>query len=962
MLRALLAAALAGLLTLSVGASPARAQLPVQLPPLPILPTPGSNGTGPQPQPYRTNDYGGFMNILPPGENGFDNVAQLGAFESGGQLPAHTNDQYAMYQDLLYATPGLKQPDLGRYFKDASFGVPPGQAARVYSPRNDVTIVRDSQYGVPHIYASTRGGAMFGEGYATAEDRLFFIDALRHAGRGELASFAGGSPANRQLDEQVWATAPYTEGDLQQQITDGPILDGSEGSALEDDLNQYVAGINEYINEARLNPQLMPAEYAAIGQPLGPQLFQGTDVVAIATLVGSIFGVGGGGQLYEAELLRSFKQRFGARTGQKLWGDFRELDDPEAPTTLQHGSFPYDAIPRHLARGSEALPDPGSVTPVKSIVGTAASGAPSGSTSAAGAGADGPTTATPKALATGLLALPRTLSNALVVSARDSASGHPLAVFGPQVAYFMPEILMEQDVHAPGIDARGAAFPGTNLYVELGRGRDYAWSATSAGQPIVDTFAVPLCEPNGQPATTDSSYYEFRGKCLPMDTLTRVDSWTPNAADQTPAGSETLTTQRTALGLVIARARVHGRPVAYTSLRSTYMHESDSVRGFADLNNPDKIRSPADFERAASEIGYTFNWFYVDNKHDAYVNSGYNPVRAAGTNGLLPVSSQYPWVGLNTTYYTAAYTPSSHHPHVVDQPIITSWNNKQAHGYASSGPGYGPVYRSQLLDDRLGARLRHGKLTLSQVVDSMEQAGTTDLRATHVLPLALKVIGHPRDPRLAAAVSSLSAWVRAGGQRIGAAHSGPYRNSDAIATLDAWWPRWVTAEFEPRLGSSLFTALVNTLPLDNPPNVDPGDGVHLGSSWQNGWYGYVDKDLRSVLRRRERDPMHRRFCGGGSLVRCRAVLEATLLQALGASRSALYQDPSGQCPNKSEPDPQRCFDAIGYRAVGAITLPMMDWVNRPTFQQVVEVMGHRPVPSTPAKPPRAKHKRRRHRR
>ena len=68
-------------------------------------------------------------------------------------------------------------------------------------------------------------------------------------------------------------------------------------------------------------------------------------------------------------------------------------------------------------------------------------------------------------------------------------------VAGPQVAYFNPQILMEEDVHAPaapglpGIDAQGAAFVGINLYVQLGRGRDYAWSATSAGQDNIDTFA-----------------------------------------------------------------------------------------------------------------------------------------------------------------------------------------------------------------------------------------------------------------------------------------------------------------------------------------------------------------------------------------------------------------------------------------------------------------------------------------
>ena len=36
-----------------------------------------------QVQPYGTNDYGGFRNILPPGTNGFDDAAQLAQFEAG---------------------------------------------------------------------------------------------------------------------------------------------------------------------------------------------------------------------------------------------------------------------------------------------------------------------------------------------------------------------------------------------------------------------------------------------------------------------------------------------------------------------------------------------------------------------------------------------------------------------------------------------------------------------------------------------------------------------------------------------------------------------------------------------------------------------------------------------------------------------------------------------------------------
>src|SRR5437763_9114947 len=99
---------------------------------------------------------------------------------------------------------------------------------------------------------------------------------------------------------------------------------------------------------------------------------------------------------------------------------------------------------------------------------------------------------------------------------------------------------MEEDLHEPAadggqaIDARGASFPGVNLYVELGRGQDYAWSATSAGQDIVDTYALDLCNTDGSPPSTDSTGYMWDGSCHEMEKLERDNSWTPNAADQSP--------------------------------------------------------------------------------------------------------------------------------------------------------------------------------------------------------------------------------------------------------------------------------------------------------------------------------------------------------------------------------------------------------------------------------------------
>jgi hypothetical protein len=542
-----------------------------------------------------------------------------------------------------------------------------------------------------------------------------------------------------------------------------------------------------------------------------------------------------------------------------------------------------------------------------------------------------------------LICLPKGNSNALVVSGRESKSGRPLAVFGPQTGYFAPQILMDEDLHGPGIDARGASFPGVNLYVELGRGRDYAWSATSAGQDIVDTYAVDLCNTDGSPATIDSTAYMWDGTCREMEKLQRDNQWVPSAADQTPPGSETLVAYRTALGIVTARAKIKGVPVAYTVLRSTYMHEVDSARGFADFNDPAKMKSPAGFKTAAYKIGYTFNWLYVDNKHDAYFNSGNNPVRPAGVNPNFPVRGrkQFVWRGFDPAQVTAKYTPASQHAQTVDQSYITSWNNKEAVGTraADSQWGFSSVYRVQPLSDRIERGIRgKRKMSLVDLINAMEDAGTVDLRADKALPLALAAIGTPKDPAVRAAVTKLRAWVRAGAHRRDLDNNGSYEHSEAIRILDAWWPLWIKAEFGNQLGKDLYTGVQGMLPLDNAPN---NHGDHLGSAYQDGWYGYASKDLRTVLGRKVRGRYSRVYCGAGKLTRCRAALTASLRAALGQDDAAKLYGGDSVCQKAGRDGDQKCFDSVMMRPLGAVTQPLIDWINRPTFQQAVEIQGHR---------------------
>ena len=158
---------------------------------------------------------------------------------------------------------------------------------------------------------------MFGAGYAGAEDRLFFMDVLRNVGRGTLSSFAGGAAGNRAMDEDIWSQAPYEEKDFQRQYDDFDNLYGAEGRQIQADVANYVAGVQAYIAEARINPLKMPGEYVAIGRPQGPENWNVRDVISTATLVGATFGKGGGSELDSALALQSRTQAVRHQEGQR---------------------------------------------------------------------------------------------------------------------------------------------------------------------------------------------------------------------------------------------------------------------------------------------------------------------------------------------------------------------------------------------------------------------------------------------------------------------------------------------------------------------------------------------------------------------------------------------------------------------------------------------------------------------
>jgi acyl-homoserine lactone acylase PvdQ len=894
----------------------------------PALATPGTGGYSPPPT-YRADDFaaGQAMDILPAGENGLVNEAQFKRFEKTGQRPPFSQDQLAPYENLEFGYRSLTDSALSQYYLDESFGVRPGQITSTEhpSPAEPVVIYRD-RHDIPHIYGATNAALAFGAGYAQAQDRLFLMDVLRHYGSGTLTSFLGTSCADEQMDHNQLLLAPYTTAQANAQINSLPREYGAQGRLALAMIHSYVQGINAYIAKAQANPKLMPVEYALLG---APKPWTPADVVAVAALIGGIFGDGGGGEVRNAALLKYLQGQLGRSPGGTAFTEFKEQNDPAAPTTVVDKSFPYE-IPRHVNPATIAIPDhPGA--PLK--------GAPAdtthGCSTATGAGRLGLSDIE------ALLRFPSQMSNALVVGAGHSADGHPIAVFGPQVSYFAPGILMQEDLHSPSYDAEGASFPGTG-FIELGRGVDYAWSATSAGSDLTDQRLELICNPNGGPVSPTGTFYMFRGKCLPMVNEQFADG-------SGPVHKIHLTVHGVVQGWTTA---LHGRPVAVVDQRSTYNHDVDSVIGFLHWGQPALTHSAKSWMTGASEVDYTFNWFYVDNRDIAYYVSGLDPVRPPDVDPNLPTwgTGGSEWRG---------FLPAAKHVHEINPPqgFFDSWNNKPAPGFSASDAeyGYGPVYRVQLLTDQIRHQfaLHHGKITRANLVQAMETAATQDLDGVTIGPALLDAIRGRHEPAgVRQMLAALRVWYSTGAHRIlSAPGDAQYEQAAAVAISDQLTPAVIRAIFDPVFAAGGATSGgYNVFPMGFV-NEPFNGGAHLGSAYDGGWEGYTVKALDQMTGKPVAQPfgpeVTSRLCGQGGLRHCGPALDAALeatYQAMvkannGSADVPLWTaDANTAAAGLTMPQ----YDAIGFQTLGIVGQPDIPWQNRPTFQQVVSFPAHRP--------------------
>ncbi|MCC7417597.1 MAG: penicillin acylase family protein [Acidobacteria bacterium] len=290
-----------------------------------------------------------------------------------------------------------------------------------------VEIVRDAD-GVPHIFAREKAGALFGLGYAHAQDRLWQMEFQRRIAQGRLSEIFGRAtlPQDRFLRTVGFARAARSAWDRLPAAARGQI-------------DAYVAGVNAFL--AAHHGTTLPPEFLLLG--FEPERWTGADVLAWGKMMAWDLSAN-----YVFELLR---YDLAARVGSDRAAELMPGYAPDGLSIVGPHEPIAAAWMQGLSRGDPAVAD--------FLLGNVTSEAVG--------------------------------SNNWVVDGSMTASGRPMLANDPHLGTRIPSTWYLAHLSAGGFDVIGATLPGTPA-VALGRNRFIAWGATNVGADVQDLYLERL--------------------------------------------------------------------------------------------------------------------------------------------------------------------------------------------------------------------------------------------------------------------------------------------------------------------------------------------------------------------------------------------------------------------------------------------------------------------------------------
>jgi penicillin G amidase len=307
-----------------------------------------------------------------------------------------------------------------------------------------VKVTRD-EHGVPTIDAANLEDLFFAQGYVTAQDRLWQMDAMRRFAAGELAEVLGPSQLQHDREQRILGLRDVARRSLQQySARDRSYVDA------------YTRGVNAYIEE---RGDSLPLEFRILRYKPAP--WTAEDAVLMGASM--VQNLNHGAYLSALE-----KEKFLARLGPELTGDlfinssWHDRPPSKAPVRINQPDEDDDSSPGGSDSVTSSRPHPAIAN--------------------ASLGPD--------------LWFPRAGSNNWVVSGAHTVSGKPLLSNDMHLNHQMPNLWYEVHLRSGDFDVVGVSLPGLP-FVIVGHNQRIGWGFTNVGPTVEDLFVETLNE-NGQ--------------------------------------------------------------------------------------------------------------------------------------------------------------------------------------------------------------------------------------------------------------------------------------------------------------------------------------------------------------------------------------------------------------------------------------------------------------------------------
>lgn len=580
-------------------------------------------------------------------------------------------------------------------------------AAPAAKAHGSVTIKRDG-YGVPHIYAKTTYGLLYGFGYAVAEDQLFQMEMLRRTARGSVAEVLG----SKYLDQDRAVRSASTPALLEQQYR----ALGPEDRAI---FEGYAAGFNARVRDAlAARDTLLPREFSEFG--FDPVEWAPLDVVAVFVHSIPLRFADNNMEIANLGLLTQLKAQHGEEKGWQIFEQLRWEHDRLAPTTLSKDDEVAAPPPTFAARRSGAGANVGAsaATALAGLSNTAFEAHKQAQLRAYGG--LGPDT------------FPHA-SNIWLVGAKKTKGGEAVLVNGPQMGDFSPGYIWAAGLHGAGYDMVGSG-PMGSPWLIFGTNGHIGWGSTAGFGDTVDIYQEKL-----NPA--DPHQYFFQGEYRPMEK--RVEAIAVKGGD--PVGHEIYSTVH---GPVVQFDVENGR--AYSKKRSWAGSELTSLLAWMKAS---RAKSFKEWRGAISAVSIPINNYYVDARGNiGYTYLGKFPRRPEGQDFRLPASGtgEMEWQGFH---------PFEDSPWALNpaRGYLANWNNKPQPNYNSSdGIYWGALDRLAEIDALLD---NDGKQSVDEVWGINERISFRDTNARFFMPLIAKAAETwPADSTARKAAGLLAQW------------------------------------------------------------------------------------------------------------------------------------------------------------------------------------------------------------